>query len=103
MLFRSKLYDHYKSDPEVKFLIIASRDSASDIRTFAFHHHLDMPFYIEEDADTTGIDTSTFPSTSIYNKDGKLASKQLGSADWSAPEVMEQIEKLKLQTGQHTK
>lgn len=97
-----KLYDRYKSDPEVQFLIIASRDSASDVRTFAFHHHLDMPFYIEDDADTTGIDVSTFPSTSIYGKDGNLVSKQLGSADWSAPAVIEQIEKLKLQTGQHT-
>jgi thiol-disulfide isomerase/thioredoxin len=97
-----KLYDRYKSDPEVKFLIIASLDSASNVRTFALHHHLDMPFYIDEDADTTGIDVSTFPSTSIYGKDGNLVSKQLGSADWSAPAVIEQIEKLKRQTEQHT-
>lgn len=98
-----KLYDRYRSDPEVKFLIIASHDSASDVRSFASHHHLNMPFYIAEDTDSTGIDASTFPSTSIYGKDGKLISKQLGSADWSAPAVIAQIEKLKLQTKQPTK
>jgi len=92
-----KLYDRYKDDPDVKFLIIASRDSASDVRTFALRHHLDLPFYIEEDADTTGLDFSSFPSTSIYGKDGTLVSKQTGDADWSAPAVIEQIEKLKHQ------
>jgi len=90
-----KLYDRYKDDPDVKFLIIASRDSASDVRTFALRHHLDLPFYIEEDADTTGLDFSTFPSTSIYGKDGTLVLKQTGDADWSAPAVIAQIEKLK--------
>lgn len=98
-----KLYDHYKDDPDVKFLIIASRDSASDVQTFALRHHLDLPFYIEENADTTGLNFSTFPSTSIYRKDGTLALKQVGGADWSAPAVIAQIEQLKLQNGQHVK
>lgn len=98
-----KLYNRYKDDPNVKFLIIASRDSASDVKTFALRHQLDMPFYIEEDADTDGLDFSTFPSTSIYGKDGTLVSTQVGDADWSAPAVIAQIEKLKLQIGPHTR
>lgn len=98
-----RLYDRYKDDPDVKFLIIASRDSTSDVQTFALHHHFDLPFYIEEDTDLTGIDFSTFPSTSIYSKDGKIAFNHLGDADWSAPGVIAQIEQLKLQNAQHMK
>jgi hypothetical protein len=98
-----KLYDRYKDDPDVKFLIIASRDSASDVRTFALHHNLNLPFYLEEDTDTTGLDFSTFPTTSIYGEDGTLVSKHAGGADWSAPAVVAQIEKLKLQFRQHTR
>jgi thiol-disulfide isomerase/thioredoxin len=98
-----KLYDHYKNDPDVKFLIIASGDSASDVQTFAVRHHLDLPFYVEEEADAPGHDFSTFPSTSIYGKDGSLVSKKVGDADWSAPAVIAQIEELKLQNGRHLK
>jgi thiol-disulfide isomerase/thioredoxin len=98
-----KLYDRYKDDPDVKFFIIASRDSASDVRTFALHHNLNLPFYLEEDTDTTGLDFSTFPTTSIYGEDGTLVSKHAGGADWSAPAVVAQIEKLKLQFRQHTR
>jgi thiol-disulfide isomerase/thioredoxin len=97
------LYDRYKTDPDVKFLIIASGDSASDVQTFALHHHLDLPFYVEEEADTPDLDFSTFPTTSIYGKDGTLVSKRVGGADWSAPAVIAQIEQLKLQTGQQLK
>ncbi len=97
-----KLYDRYKDDPAVKFLIISSRDSASDVRTFALHHNLHLPFYLEEEADIPGLSVFTFPTTSIYGKDGTVAARYVGDADWSAPAVIAQIEKLRLQFGQHT-
>jgi hypothetical protein len=82
---------------------MGSRDSASEVRKFAFRHNLDLPFYLEDDIDTTGLDFSTFPTTSIYGVDGTLVSKHVGGADWSAPAVIAQIEKLKIQSGQNTR
>jgi thiol-disulfide isomerase/thioredoxin len=98
-----KLYNHYKADPDVEFLFIASRDSAVDVRNFAQRRHLDMPLYIEDDTDTSTYEVSTFPSTTIYRKDGSVFLKQTGGADWSDPSAIAQIEMAKLQQGQASK
>src|SRR5216684_6897875 len=43
------LYDHYKDDPGVKFLIVSRMDKPSAVRSYARRNHLDLPFYITHD------------------------------------------------------
>jgi len=79
-----KLYDHYRNDPQVKFLIISRMDSPSSVRSYAHRNRLDLPFYVTHDDDIPqSMHLNQFPSTFLYAKDGTLVSKHIGAADWS--------------------
>lgn len=39
-----KLYDHYRNDPQVKFLIVSRLDSPSSVLSYARRNHLSLPF-----------------------------------------------------------
>ncbi len=91
-----KLYDHYRNDPQVEFLIVSRLDSPAAVRRYARRNHLDLPFYTMEDAAIPpSMQLHQFPSTFIYAPDGTLAARHTASADWSAPEVIDFIDKLK--------
>jgi thiol-disulfide isomerase/thioredoxin len=93
-----KLYDHYKDDPQVKFLIVSRMDSPSTVRSYARRNHLDLPFYITKDKDIPrSMQLNQFPSTFLYAKDGRLVSKHIGAADWSDRSVISFIDRLKQQ------
>lgn len=93
-----KLYDHYKDDPQVKFLIISRLDSPFAVRSYARRNHLDLPFYVTEDEDIPqSMQLNQYPSTFIYAKDGTLVSKHVGAADWADHSVISYIDQLKRQ------
>jgi thiol-disulfide isomerase/thioredoxin len=93
-----KLYDHYKDDPDVQFLIVSRWDSSSAVRSYARRNHLDLPFYITRDEDIPPpMQLGQFPATFLYAKDGTLAAKHTGAADWSASSVISFIDQLKQQ------
>ncbi|HEX4576166.1 MAG TPA: TlpA disulfide reductase family protein [Edaphobacter sp.] len=93
-----KLYDHYKNDPQVRFLIISRMDSPSTVRSYARRNHLDLPFYVTEDDDVpSAMQLNQFPATFLYAKDGRLVSKHVGAADWSDRSVISYIDQLKQQ------
>ena len=93
-----KLYDHYKNDPQVKFLIVSRMDSPSAVRSYARRNHLDLPFYITHDDEIPpAMQLNQFPATFLYAVDGTLVAKHTGAADWSAPTVIAFIDHLKQQ------
>jgi len=93
-----KLYDHYKDDPHVKFLIVSRWDSPSTVRSYAHRNHLDLPFYITRDEEIPpSMQLNQFPATFLYTKDGSLAAKHVGAADWSDRSVIAFIDQLKQQ------
>jgi thiol-disulfide isomerase/thioredoxin len=93
-----KLYDHYRNDPQVKFLIISRMDSPSSVRSYAHRNRLDLPFYVTHDDDIPqSMHLNQFPSTFLYAKDGTLVSKHIGAADWSDRSVIAFIDQLKRQ------
>jgi thiol-disulfide isomerase/thioredoxin len=93
-----KLYDHYKDDPSVKFLIVSRMDSSSTVRSYARRNHLDLPFYITRDEDIpSAMQLNQYPATFLYAKDGRLVSKHVGAADWSDHSVISFIDRLKQQ------
>lgn len=46
-----KLYDQYRTDPDVAFLIISRLDSPAAVRRYSRLHHYDLPFYTMDDDD----------------------------------------------------
>jgi thiol-disulfide isomerase/thioredoxin len=92
------LYNHYRNDPQVKFLIISRWDTPASVRRYARRNHLDLPFYVTRDDEIpASMQLHQFPSTFILAKDGQLVSKHTGAADWSAPSVIAFIDQLKAQ------
>jgi thiol-disulfide isomerase/thioredoxin len=93
-----RLYDHYRNDPEVTFLIVSRLDSPSAVRSYSRRNHLDLPFYVTHDEDIPeSMQLNQFPATFLYAKDGSLVSKHVGAADWSDGSVIEFIDRLKKQ------
>ncbi len=93
-----KLYDHYKGDPQVEFLMVSRLDSPEAVRRYAKRHGYDLPFYVMDDADIPPkMVLHQFPSTFLYAKDGTMVAKHLGAADWSDASVIDFIDRLKKQ------
>src|ERR1700756_4954070 len=91
-----KLYDHYRNDPQVEFLIVSRLDSAWAVRAYASRNHLKLPFYITQDEDVPGsMYLAQFPATFIYARDGSIAAHHAGASDWSNKSVIEFIDKLR--------
>jgi len=93
-----KLYDHYRTDSQVEFLIVSRLDSPWAVRSYASRNHLDLPFYVTRDDDVPGtMYLGQFPATFIYAKDGSIAAQHAGASDWSDKSVVNFIERLKAQ------
>lgn len=92
------LYNHYRNDPQVKFLIVSRWDTPSSVRRYARRNHLDLPFYVTRDDEIpASMQFHQFPAAFILAKNGRLVSKHTGAADWSAPSVIAFIDQLKSQ------
>ncbi len=90
------LYNHYRNDPKVVFLIVSRQDSPGAIRRYASRNRFDLPFYRTEDVDVpASMQLNQFPATFLYAPDGTLMAKHTGAADWSAPSVISFIDSLK--------
>lgn len=93
-----KLYDHYRNDPQVRFLIVSRLDSPDTVRAWARRHHYDLPFYVMNDEDIPqSMRLNQYPATFIYAKDGSLVAKHVGASNWADPAVIQFIDGLKTQ------
>ena len=90
------LYDHYRNDPQVEFLVVSRLDPPSRVRLYARHGRYDLPFYVTQDEDIPeSMQLGQYPATFLYAKDGSLVAKHLGAADWSDCSVVKFIDQLK--------
>lgn len=90
-----KFYDHFRGDPGVAFVIASRLDPSWRIRLYARHYQYDLPFYLVRDADIPpSMQFEQYPTSFVFAKDGTLAEKQIGGADWSRPSVVEFIHQL---------
>jgi thiol-disulfide isomerase/thioredoxin len=91
-----RLYDRYRNDPQVKFLIVSRLDSPERVRAYARRNRFNLPFYVTRDADIPdSLEFHQYPATFVFAKDGTLVSKHLGAADWSDNSVVQFIDRLK--------
>ncbi|WP_051978752.1 TlpA family protein disulfide reductase [Edaphobacter aggregans] len=92
------LYDHYRSDPDVTFLVVSRLDTPQQVRAYARRNNFSLPFYLMRDEDipkTMRLDQ--FPSTFLYAKDGSMVVEHVGAADWADSSVVSLIDRLKQQ------
>lgn len=93
-----RLYQHYRNDPNVEFLIVSRMDSPSAVQAYAHRNHLDLPFYITRDEDVpSSMYLYQYPATFLYARDGSIAAQHAGAADWSDQSVIAFIDRLKQQ------
>jgi thiol-disulfide isomerase/thioredoxin len=94
-----RLYEHYRNDPQVEFLIVSRLDSPASVQRYARRNRLDLPFYVTGDEDIpNSMDLNQYPATFLYAKDGSLVAQHVGAANWSAPSVIAFIDALKNRT-----
>jgi thiol-disulfide isomerase/thioredoxin len=90
------LYNHYRNDQKVDFLIISRLDSPATVRRYARLHHYDLPFYtMDDESIPASMQLNQFPSTFLYAPDGRLAARHTGAANWSDQRVIAFIDGLK--------
>ncbi|MFZ3200850.1 MAG: TlpA disulfide reductase family protein [Candidatus Acidiferrales bacterium] len=89
------LYNSFRNDPAIAFVIASRLDPPGRVRWYAKHGHYDLPFYTVRDPDIPSImKFNQYPATFIFAKDGTLAERQIGGADWSSPSVAEFIKEI---------
>jgi thiol-disulfide isomerase/thioredoxin len=93
-----RLYQHYKDDPQVKFLIVSRLDSPGMVRAYARRNHYDLPFYVMRDDEIPpSMQFNQYPSTFLFAKDGSVAAHDVGAADWSDASLISFIDRLRAQ------
>lgn len=91
-----KLYDHYKKQPDIAFLVVSRLDSPAKVHLYAGANHYTLPFYTMEDADIPpSMRLNQFPATFLLSPSGELAAQHVGAADWSAAPVIGFIDDLR--------
>jgi thiol-disulfide isomerase/thioredoxin len=91
-----RLYDHFRHDPQVQFLVISRMDTPEKVEAYAHRNSFDLPFFTMPDADIPELMRfNQFPSTFVYAKDGRLVAEHAGAAHWADPSVINFLNQLK--------
>lgn len=88
------LYDKFKDNPNVVFLIVEIEGDKEKAAAFVKNEKLTLPIsYPNSDIPKEWLSES-IPSTVILDKDGNLATRHEGMADYSTPDVATFIQDL---------
>ncbi|PUV25670.1 TlpA family protein disulfide reductase [Sphingobacterium athyrii] len=88
------LYDKFKDNPNIVFLIVEIEGDKEKAAAFVKNEKLTLPIsYPNSDIPKEWLSES-IPSTVILGKDGKLATRHEGMADYSTPDVATFIQDL---------
>jgi len=91
-----RLYEVYRSNPRVAFVIVSQNDTPAKVKAFVEKNHLTMPiYYIGSNPPPKPLSPSAWPATYFLAPDGMLRGVHLGGADWSDISVQKYIEHLK--------
>ena len=88
-----KLYDKYKNNPDINF-IFATTDPKEDIDKFMTKNNYNLPVYFMHSTAPPQLSSATIPMTSLIGKDGSIAIRKKGSANWNSKGVHKTIDKL---------
>lgn len=93
-----RLYDHYRNDPQVAFLIVSRMDTPQAVERYARRGNYSLPFYVTRDEDVPpSMYLRQYPATFLFSRNGILVGHHAGGADWADPSVLRYIDSLKSQ------
>lgn len=86
------LYDKYGE--KVKFVTVAFEKRQGNLQPFINKNGYTFPVYEASSPLLPEMKTRAYPTTFIINKKGEIKVKDVGAADWNAPQVHELLDKL---------
>src|SRR5690554_5174132 len=86
-----KLYDGYGS--KVEFLFVTSEEKER-VDTFMQKHGYDLPIYFQRYAAPKQLESRALPTTFVISKEGAIAIKETGVADWNSKKVRNLLDDL---------
>lgn len=87
-----ELYDKKKG--KVKFVLIAMQDERSKVEAFIKKNNYTTPVYMISQPLPEILEFSSFPTTFLIHRDGRIIKKDKGAADWDNEAVHKFIEAL---------
>ncbi len=79
---------------DVAFLCVSVGEDPQTVRDFVERRKLKVPVYLALDNIPEAFETDGIPATFILDREGRIVSQEVGSAQWDAPEVVDFLEKL---------
>ncbi len=81
------LYERYKDDPNIVFLIVEIEGDRAKAEAFMKEQQLILPISFPNSDIPKEWLSGPIPSTVILDKAGKIATRHEGMADYSSPDV----------------
>lgn len=88
-----KLHDKYKGNPDIEF-IFATTDPKETVDKFMSDNGYQLPTYYIHSTAPPQLASNTIPVTFLIGKDGSIAIRKKGSANWNSKEVTKAIDRL---------
>jgi thiol-disulfide isomerase/thioredoxin len=97
----ARLYERFRSDPNVAFLLVSVDDDSEKVRSFLEKNGYTMPTYLEvaRSSAPAALQTRGIPATFILDGEGVIRRSKVGAMEWDSPAIIEQIERLSRSTG----
>lgn len=78
----NQLYDRFKNNPDVVFIIVDVDNDYNKALTFMQKHNLNLPMYTLAGSVSTETMDDTIPATLVFNKRGQIVYRHTGAADY---------------------
>ena len=88
-----ELYDEFKSDENIQFLMI-SNESVAKINKFVESKNYSFPVFSSQIEAPSSFSTTTIPTTFVISKSGKIVVKEFGAANWGGKKTKALIREL---------
>lgn len=88
-----KLYDKYKDNSDIVF-IFSTTDPKDKVDKFMTDNNYDLPVYFMHTTAPPQLSSNSIPMTFLIGKDGGIAIKKKGSANWNSKGVHKTIDQL---------
>lgn len=97
----ARLYERFRSDPNVEFLLVSVDDDSEKVRSFLAKNGYTMPTYLEvaRSSAPAALQTRGIPATFILDGEMVIRRSKVGAMEWDSPAIIEQIERLSRTSG----
>ncbi len=88
-----KLYDRYKDNKKIEFVILSS-EKLPKIQAFLKKHNYTFPVFTTENPAPKPFYTKSIPVTFVISKNGEIVIHEIGASNWNGEKVVNLINKL---------